>query len=241
MKPNRLLFGINLTPLFNNLTYLHYWWLRWWYFISFIFSSILSPLGLSKVVAYFTPHQKNISTEQVYKYAAILVFVQVFNFCVTGNLKGWVGIIGVRMQAALRCLLYRKALRTPSSCGFNIGNVVTLITKDISVLEQNMWIIKDFILVFIEFGTMIYLLYNCMGNTAFVGIGIILFTIAVQGKNFWWFFRYSCKRIFSISQFVFEKPKNGRGKAIRRTIAKNARDTFSNENHKNVYVGKVLL
>lgn len=111
--------------------------------------------------------------------------MQLFNFWVTGNLKAWVGIIGVRMQAALRCLLYRKALRTPSSCGINIGNVVTLITKDIAVLENNMWIIKDFVLVFIEFGTMIYPLYNCMGNPAFVGIGIILITIAVQGKNYW--------------------------------------------------------
>lgn len=149
----------------------------------FIFS-ILSPLGLSKVVSYFTPNQKKISSHEVYGYAGILVFLKIFNFVVTRNLTAWEEIIGVRIQVALRCLIFRKSLKMSASpTGTTLGNIVTLMTKDISVLEKNMWMIKDITLFFIQFGTMAFLLFRKLGTPALVGIGVIFLTITIQGED----------------------------------------------------------
>lgn len=148
------------------------------------FYSILSPLGLSKVVAYFTPNQKKISEHQVYGYAGILVFLKVFHFWITGNLRMWETILGVRIQASLKSLLYRKALKlSPSASSASLGNMVTLITKDIHNLERYMWMIKDFLIFFLEFGTVAYLLYNKIGNPAFIGLGLVFVAVPVQSKS----------------------------------------------------------
>lgn len=146
--------------------------------------SILSPLGLSKVVAYFTPNQKKITHDQVYGYAGILVFLKVFNFWGMGNLHVWERIMGMRIQASVKSLLYRKALKlSPAAAGTSLGNIVTLVTKDTNNLESNMWMIKDFIIFIIEFCTVSVLLYNKLGNAAFVGLGLVFISVPLQGEK----------------------------------------------------------
>lgn len=149
----------------------------------YFFYSILSPLGQSKVIAYFTPNQKKISEHQVYEYAGVLVFLSLSNFIVMNNIHSWEDILGVEVQAALKSLLYRKALRmSPATAGGSLGNIVTLITKDVYVLEQNLWMIRDFALFLIEFFTIAYLLYQKIGNLAFIGLGFIFVGLPVQSK-----------------------------------------------------------
>lgn len=141
-------------------------------------------MGLSKVVSYFTPNQTKISHHQVYGYAGILVFLKVFNFVIIRNLSAWEDVIGIRIQTTLRCLVFRKSLKVSSTQpGNTFGNIVTLMTKDILVLEKNIWMIKDVAVFFIKFGTMFYLLHRKLGNPAFVGLGVIFLTISIQGKN----------------------------------------------------------
>lgn len=99
------------------------------------------------------------------------------------NIHAWEGILGVRLQAALKSLLYRKALKlSPEAAGTNLGNVVTLITKDINILDQNLWMIRDFLLFFVDFGTVAYLLYNKIGIPAFIGLGLLFIGIPLQGR-----------------------------------------------------------
>lgn len=139
---------------------------------------------MSKVVAYFTPNQKKITQEQVYGYAGILVFLKVFHFWFSGNLRLWETILNVKIQTSLRSLLFRKALKiSPAAHDTNLGNMVTLITKDISCLERNLWMVKDFIIFTIEFGTIAYLLYNKIGYPAFIGLGMVFAAVPIQGKS----------------------------------------------------------
>lgn len=150
----------------------------------FLFS-VLSPLGQSKVIAYFSPKQKKITRDQVYGYASILVFLSITHFWIMNNIHTWTGVVGVRVQAALKSLLYRKALRlSPAAVGTNLGNIVTLITKDIQIIDNNLWMLRDFSQFFIDFFTVAYLLYNRIGSPGFIGIGLICIGIPIQSKLF---------------------------------------------------------
>lgn len=149
----------------------------------FSVSSILNPLGQSKLIAYFTPGQKKISKTQAYQYAGVVVFLKCGMFLFMNNIMVFQAIVGMKLHASLKSLLYRKALKlSPTSTATNLGNLITLITKDIFYVEQNMWLLKDFTVFVIEFITVSYLMYNEMGVPAFIGLGILFISLPLQGE-----------------------------------------------------------
>lgn len=146
--------------------------------------SILSPLGLSRLIAFFAPNQTKISRNEAYQYAGVVVFLKVGGFLIHRNLNVFETIVGMKIHASLKSLLYRKALKMSpcSSSGTNLGNLITLITKDINSVEHNLWLLKDITIFFIQFFTVSYLLYNKMGNPAFVGLGMMFIALPIQGN-----------------------------------------------------------
>lgn len=162
-------------------------WLTWFYWIYTevnLFFSVLSPLGLSRLIAYFTPNQTKISTTQAYQYAGIVVFLKVAGFLVWSNLHVFQTIVAMKIHASLKSLLYRKALKLSpcSSSGTNLGNLITLITKDINNIEHNLWLLKDFTVFLLQFFTISFLLYRKMGNPAFIGLGMMFMAVPIQSK-----------------------------------------------------------
>lgn len=92
--------------------------------------------------------------------------------------------LAIKIRASLKSLLYRKALRL-SPAAFSdthLGNIVTILTKDINVIEENLWIMMEFVIVFIQTCTISYLLWNRMGNAAFVGIGVLFLVLPLQSE-----------------------------------------------------------
>ncbi|KAJ8931651.1 hypothetical protein NQ314_015403 [Rhamnusium bicolor] len=78
--------------------------------------------------------------------------------------------------------IYRKILRlSPGAFSdTNLGNIVTILTNDINVIEDNVWILLEFVIAFVQTCTISYLLWVKMGNSAFIGIGLLFLTIPVQ-------------------------------------------------------------
>lgn len=146
--------------------------------------SILTPLGLSRLIAYFTPHQTRITRNQAYQYAGVVVFLKFGGFLVQSNLSLFETIVGMKIHASLKSLLYRKALKMSpcSPSGTSLGNIITIITKDINSIEHNIWLLKDFTVFFITVFTVAYLMYNRMGYPALIGLGMIFIAIPIQGK-----------------------------------------------------------
>lgn len=146
--------------------------------------SILDPLGQSRLISYFTPDHNNISKNQAYQYAGVVVFLKIGSFFFYNNLFSYQTKLGLRMRASLKTLLYRKALKlSPSSAGeTNLGNLITLITKDIDSIEDNIWILREVTVFFIQFFTVCYLLYNKVGVTGFIGIAIMFTSLPLQGE-----------------------------------------------------------
>lgn len=153
------------------------------FFISFF--SILTPLGQSRLIAYFTENQTEISKDQAYMYAGIVVFLKFGAFCIVNNINVFRTIVGIKMHASLKSLIYRKALKLSplSTSGTNLGNLLTLITKDVDIVESNIWIIKDLLVFFLQFLTVAFLLYNRIGPPAFIGLGLLFVSVPIQGKT----------------------------------------------------------
>lgn len=134
-------------------------------------------------MAYFTPHQKKITKDAAYGYAAILIFLQVGHTWLLNNVAAAEAILGVRIHAALKSLLYRKALRmSRMASGKNVGHIVTLVTKDIFCVEKNMWMARDLLKFIIDIATTSYLLYHKIGNTAFIGVGLVFIGVPLQSE-----------------------------------------------------------
>lgn len=94
-------------------------------------------------------------------------------------------MVNLRIQASLKSLLYRKALKLSpcASTGTNLGNLITLITKDINIIDNNLWLLKDLTTFFIQFSTICYLLYHRMGTPALIGLGMSFLAVPIQGKS----------------------------------------------------------
>lgn len=149
-------------------------------------SSVLIPLGLSRLIAYFTPNQTEISRREAYKCAAVVIFLKIGNFIVTNNLSVFQTIIGTKILVSLKSLLFRKALKfSPSSLSrTNMGKFTTIITKDIVTIEKNVWLLKEFICFIIQFSTISFLLYQKLGNAALIGFTVMFSVVPVQGMIF---------------------------------------------------------
>lgn len=117
-----------------------------------------------------------------YFYAGLVISLKVGGFLVLNNLFVYQAIVGVKIQASLKSILYRKALNLSLTSGTNLGNLITLITKDITMVETNLWLLRDFLVFWIQFFTIAYLMYKRMGFPAFIGLGMIGASIPVLGE-----------------------------------------------------------
>lgn len=141
-------------------------------------------MGLGRLIAYFRPHQNEISQEQAYYYVALIISLKIVGFIVVSNLNVFQTLLGMKILASLKSLLYRKALNlSPSSSGARLGNLITLITKDIANVEEHLWNFKNITIFVLQFTTIGYLMHKKLGDAAFIGLGIIALAVPIQGKR----------------------------------------------------------
>ncbi|KAJ8978875.1 hypothetical protein NQ317_001204 [Molorchus minor] len=145
-------------------------------------TSILRPYGMSRLISYFDKSQTRISRTDAYYGAGIVVFLNLASFIFWKNFRIIEANFAIRMQVSLMALLYRKILKlSPESLSANsLGNVVTILTKDIYTIESGSWIVMDLITFGLKTITVSYLLWTKLGNVAFIGMGILLLALPVQ-------------------------------------------------------------
>lgn len=92
--------------------------------------------------------------------------------------------LSLQIRSSLSSLIYRKSLKLSSSSldSISLGNIVTMITKDIYAIEMAAWIFIDLFVHMTKTLTVCYLLYNKMGNVGFVGIVFVFSVLPVHGK-----------------------------------------------------------
>ncbi|KAG5875550.1 hypothetical protein JTB14_025763 [Gonioctena quinquepunctata] len=147
-----------------------------------IFNSVVEPWAFSQLISYFKPGQTTMTKNEVYYYAALVLGVHLIYVFYIHNYVIWVQQLGLEIKTSFSSLLYRKALKlSPSSVSeISLGNIVTLITRDVHTFEQSIWIINDAWIGIVQTCIICYLLYAKLGFISFTGIGILLSVMPLQ-------------------------------------------------------------
>ncbi|CAH2013754.1 unnamed protein product [Acanthoscelides obtectus] len=137
---------------------------------------------MSNLVSYFKPNQTTMTKNEAYYYAAMILCLNLVQCVYIHNYIIWVQQLGIEIKTAFSSLLYRKSLRlTPSAISdISLGNIVTLITKDVYSFQQAIWMINDTWIGVLQTCVICYLLYSKIGVISFIGIGFLLAVMPVQ-------------------------------------------------------------
>lgn len=139
---------------------------------------------MSRLISYFEKDQTAIPKSEAIKYGVILIVINFGHYIYWKNIRIYENYLTIELSTSLKSLLYYKLLRMSeialSSTG--IGNLVTIITKDISFIDFNFVVIMDTMVWIIQTLTSAYLLWAKLGHCAFVGIGILLIVLIFQCK-----------------------------------------------------------
>lgn len=122
------------------------------------------------------------SKSDAYYYACLVMLLYLIRCVYTHNYVMWVQQLGIEIKTSFSSMLYRKALRlTPSAISdISLGNIVTLITRDVYSFQQSIWAINDAWTAALQACVICYLLYAKIGAISFIGIGMILSTMPLQ-------------------------------------------------------------
>ncbi|XP_074030946.1 probable multidrug resistance-associated protein lethal(2)03659 isoform X3 [Leptinotarsa decemlineata] len=148
-----------------------------------IFKIIMEPDSVSKLVSYFNPGQTELTKFDAYYYAALILFLNIANSIFYHNYDLILLLIGFEMKAAFSSLLYRKSLKlTPESLAeVTVGNLMTLITKDVHMFAtQMLFVVNDILVGTVQTCIACYLLYSKIGYLSFIGTGVFLSAIPLQ-------------------------------------------------------------
>lgn len=117
-------------------------------------------------------------------YAGLKIGIRIGHTLYMQNYFIYVQQLAIRMRTSFCSLVYRKALKlTPAALNeISLGNVITVITKDVMVFEHNIMLFNDMWVEIIRLSVVCYLIYNKMGWTGFVGVGVLLIIVPAQSK-----------------------------------------------------------
>ncbi|CAH0564202.1 unnamed protein product [Brassicogethes aeneus] len=153
------------------------------HFVWKMVNSISEPIALGKVVSYFKNSQDNhISFEEAICYAGILIGLKVAQCFYFQNYLIYLNTLSLQIRTAFCSLIYRKALRlTPSAMlDISLGNIVTLVTKDVQLFEHCISLFADLWIACVQTVTVCYLIYSRTGYTSFAGISVMFLVLPLQ-------------------------------------------------------------
>lgn len=145
------------------------------------FNSFLEPYATSNFVASF--HEDGVELNAALYFGSLVILVNLLNTFWFFNVVMVEHRLIAEIRTSLSSLIYRKSLKLSTFTSTStLGRIVTLITKDIRIIESAMWFFSDSCVAVLRTLVTCYLLYNEMGNVGFVGVGIILGILPLQSK-----------------------------------------------------------
>ncbi|XP_066159001.1 probable multidrug resistance-associated protein lethal(2)03659 [Euwallacea fornicatus] len=146
-----------------------------------VFNSIVQPHVTSKFISFFQKRSK-ISRTDAYFYAGTVIGLSIFHCFWAHNYSMLQCKLEIQMKASLTSLIYRKVLklRPGEISETNMGNIVTILTKDIKLMVHNIWTLSNMIIGIMQIFVVFYLLYAKMGPPSAIAISILCGGLMIQ-------------------------------------------------------------
>ncbi|KAF7278635.1 hypothetical protein GWI33_008153 [Rhynchophorus ferrugineus] len=146
-----------------------------------LINSCIRPYAMSRFISYFDKSQSSYTKQDAYYYGGIVISLSVIRCVWIHNYFMLECILGLQVRTSISSLVYRKILKlSPQIGNAKLGNLVTILTKDIRSIVDNMWPMSDLFIGSIQLTVSSFLLYMKMGYPALLGIVILLSTIVIQ-------------------------------------------------------------
>ncbi|XP_074026960.1 probable multidrug resistance-associated protein lethal(2)03659 isoform X2 [Leptinotarsa decemlineata] len=147
-----------------------------------IFRTICEPYVITNLISYFKPGQTEMTIYDAYFYAVMMISLKLCQRLYLHNYILCVQQLGVEIKTSFTSLLYRKSLKLTSSTlsQTTVGNIVTLITKDVQTFKESVWIISDVSSGLVQISLISYLIFAKVGITSLFGIGILIAALPIQ-------------------------------------------------------------
>lgn len=144
-------------------------------------SSIYEPETIGKLVSYFNPKSK-LSFNDALFYAGLMIGLKFMNAFYIQNLAIYFQQLAINIRNSLCSLVYRKTIRlSPAAMTeVGLGNVITVMTKDVQVFERAIQLFSEFWIEIVRTFLVCYLIYQKMGPASFVGVGTLVLALPLQ-------------------------------------------------------------
>ncbi|KAG5895018.1 Multidrug resistance-associated protein 4, partial [Gonioctena quinquepunctata] len=142
----------------------------------------LEPDSLAKLVAYFKPGQTNMIFNDAVYYAAILIGLKLLHAFYMHNYVIFLNQLAIQMRTAFSSLIYRKVLKlSPKALeNTNLGNIVTVISKDVKQFQGAIWLFNDLWIAAIQTIFICFLIYRRIGVTSTIGVAMLFSLLPAQ-------------------------------------------------------------
>ncbi|CAH1104508.1 unnamed protein product [Psylliodes chrysocephalus] len=147
-----------------------------------LLKSVLEPNALSNLVYYFTPGQTKMTKVDAYSNASLILFSTFFQKMYFYNYDLYLCMIAIEVRTSVCSCLFRKVLKlSPAAVSqSNLGNIVTLITKDVQQIRRSMFVYNDLWVFSLVVCTTCYLLYSRIGAVSLIAIGVFICAIPLE-------------------------------------------------------------
>ncbi|CAH1244777.1 ABCC3 [Branchiostoma lanceolatum] len=141
------------------------------------------PVVLTWLIGYFSP-ESTVTATQAYLYASIISVCALVAPVIQHSSMFAIMKTGWRMRVACCGLIYRKALKLNHTAlgKSNTGQIVNLMSNDVNRFDMGFQFFNYLWIGPLEILTVITLLYRDMGPPSLVGLGYIIFQLAISGR-----------------------------------------------------------
>ncbi|KAJ8929220.1 hypothetical protein NQ314_018099 [Rhamnusium bicolor] len=140
------------------------------------------PLLISRFLQFYKPNQTDMTKNEAYIYAGLIVFATFMQILCTHTYLLHVLHLAMKIRVAVCSLIYRKALKLSRSAlaETTIGQMVNLLSNDVGRFDFATTHVNFYWLAPLETIVIMYLVYVYVGPTGLTGCGFLLLFIPFQ-------------------------------------------------------------
>ncbi|XP_072376028.1 ATP-binding cassette sub-family C member 4-like, partial [Diabrotica undecimpunctata] len=144
--------------------------------------TIIQPLLLRRLLAYYSPQGEPVSIEEAYYFATGIVLCSLISVLLVHPYMLAVCHIGMKMRIACCSLIYRKALRLSKTAlgETTAGQIVNLLSNDVNRFDLAVIFAHQLWLAPVETVICTYFMYMEIGVSAIIGVAVLVASVPLQ-------------------------------------------------------------